>query len=1197
MNEDKPIPRLPGVARFRTRLASLLLGMLVAICGGANALDIEQSPLYAGSRVPGNIVLVPSVEYPTIHSQANIGNYSAARRYSGYFDPDKCYDYRYSDTESERHFYPVGAADSFNCSDSSQWSGNYLNWTATQTIDPFRSALTGGYRVKDTRSETWLEKARHAPGYGLFPNRRMPGGGNDHALVRNVTAASWGSITTRIEGLGNRMWFTSDGGLGDDATVVAYNPRVHVLSDVQADWNRVYEVSVRVKVCDASVGVEANCRQYSHGWKPEGLIQEYSERIRYSIFGFLNESGNGRDGGVMRARQKFVGPRTHYPDLGPLANAAREWDPGTGVFVRNPDPDDATATGDGVADSGVINYLNKFGQMTTQAPKSNDPVSELYYAALRYFRGQGNLPEYTNNINYDLADGFPVITDWDDPIVYACQVNAALGIGDVYTHADHDIPNSPSEDLDLARLYTQTILDLEGINRNASNEFSGRGNSAYIAGLAYYANTNDLRPDDRSQPSSLGRQTLSTYWVDVRENQRLEPKSSNQYWLAAKYGGFQVPEGFDPLTTSGLDPSWWHRSGEYLVSGANGDVTDTPTTYLRPDNFYVASEADRMVESLRQAFQNIIDKMTGSSGGFASNSTVLEAGTKTYQARFQVESGSWSGNLIAYDVDPATGALTQAWSAADHFLDPDWDWQTRNVRLGGGAFDAGNNGGLNSGIVDYLRGDRSRETSSGGLRARSGILGSIVNSEPVHVGTPNGRLYLGATFDGADQYQTFAANNANRRGVVYVGANDGMLHGFDADNGREVYAFLPQAAIDAGLADYAQPEFEHRYFTDGDLTVADVYDGTSWRTILVGTMGRGGRGVFALDVTNPGNIQFLWEKSAGDVPALGNSLGKPVIAQVDNGVWRVFLGNGPNSTSGTATLIGFNVFNGNVTTTIDTQVGGDNGLSGVNIWASSSGGFFDTAYAGDLMGNLWKFNIGTGAASRIFRAGESKPITATPLVARRPGSTETWLFFGTGSYLSLADLSDKSVQTWYGLIDKGSEIPSDRSTLQGVEILAEGPLSETDLTPVRGIGSYSAVTGDGWYMDLLSPDVDARGERMVVPNRFHGNALIGTTRIPEEGDPCSPSGTGFIMAIDPFSGGRLGGGSYFDVDGDGNFDETIGQPPIPVSGVGTRAGPNAPMFLGDNIYVSLDDATSETFNLNPAGMAPRRVSWREIIGE
>lgn len=1213
---------------FGSRWGAFAVGLFAALSSmSAVSVEIAQSPLYVGSDVPGNLALVPSVEYPTIISQANIGEYSTTRRYSGYFSPEKCYAYSYSTTETERHFYPVAVATSFACTGAKQWSGNYLNWAATQTIDPFRLALTGGYRVKDTPTETWLEKARHHR-TDLYPDRRLPAGtANNATLVAGHTPARWDNFSVRIASLGNKMRFSSSGGLGN--TPVPYNPAVHTLVkeegrwvsctqgtpncvnngttrnprwerwvvDVPGDTGVVYEVSVRVKVCDPSVGaVESNCKRYSQGWKPEGLIQEYSERIRYSIFGFVNESGNGRNGGVMRARQKFVGPTTHHPEEGVLANANREWDSTTGVQVRNPDPVDATATGFGVQDSGVINYLNKFGQMTTDAPKSNDPVSELYYAALRYFRGQGNLAAYTGNLNYSRADGFPVITDWDDPIRYSCQVNAALGIGDVNTHEDHNLPSTPVDDLALARRYTQKIFDLEAINKQAQDVFSGRGNSAYIAGLAYYANTNDLRPDDEARANTKGNQKLSTYWVDVRENQILEPKSANQYWLAAKYGGFRVPAGFNPLTTTGLAASTWHTSGEYLGPRSGGDVTTTNTGYERADNFYVASEADKMVASLRKAFENILSEMQGSASSFASNTTRLEVGARTYQAQFATgENAEWSGQLNAYNVNTTTGALTLAWSATDQFP----VWGPNNSTTGarqiyynnGGSFAAfqGAVGGMSSAVVNYLRGDRSGEQSNGGsFRNRRGILGDIVNSQPTYVGAPNSRLYAGQSFAGASAYPAFASAQASRTPVLFVGANDGMMHAFNANTGRELFAFVPTEAMSKlhGAGNYSDPEYEHKYTVDGSLTAADWYNGTSWRTVVVGTMGRGGKSVFAFDVTNPASPTLMWEVNNA---AFGNNIGQPIVAQVADGDWRVLLGNGPNSSDGIARLVMIRLSNGTVST-VSTGVGADNGLSGVNAWSSQGNGIVDTVYAGDLKGNLWRFNPVAGSASLMYAAGATKPITAAPLVAKNPRTLQTWVFVGTGRYLNSADVASKSVQTWYGLIDRGTTITDG---LNSVSILAEGQVGGRD---VRVLDRLTTTGTNGWYMNLLPPSGTPQGERMVVPNFFQGLTLIGTTRIPDSDDVCSPSGKGFTMAIDPFTGGRLSGG-FFDANGDGNVDGGDSLNGAPVSGIGYNSSPNNPIFLGDVMYTSLDDGTSAVTRTNASGSNLRRVSWRELIRE
>ncbi len=1183
------------------RFGAFAIGLFAALCSvQVPAVEVAQSPMYVGSDVPGNLVLVPSVEYPTLISQANIGNYDKTRRYSGYFDPDKCYLYKYSKVETERYFYPIGAASSFACATDKQWSGNYMNWAATQTIDPFRSGLTGGYRVIDTPTETVLEKARHHR-TDLYPDRVLPASGTDATLVKNATGSTWTKMTARVANLGNKMRFTSTGSIGG-STVVAYDPATHKLTTGKnGDEGTLYEVSVRVKVCDASVGLESNCVKYSQGYKPEGLIQEYSKRIRYSIFGFLNQSGNERNGGVMRARQKFVGPYSYYPELGTLDNVNKEWDPTTGVLVTNPDPADAAATNvSGINDSGVINYLNKFGQMTTSAPKSNDPVSELYYAALRYFRGQGNLAEYTSGINYTYADGFPVITDWDDPIRYSCQVNAALGIGDVNTHEDRNIPNTaPDKDLDMALKYTQKIFDLEGVSAKANaSSYTGRGNSAFIAGLAYFANTNDIRPDDAAKPNTSGRQTLATHWVDVRENQTLLEKNSNQYWLAAKYGGFDVPVGFDPLTTKGLQESWWHTTADYLTSGNGGGVTTTVNNYPRADNFYVASEADKMVASLRQAFEAIAKKAEGSASSFAANSTKLEAGARTFQAQFVTgQNREWEGRLYAYDINTSTGALTQAWSATDQF--PVWGPTnaTTNARKifynNSGALTAfqGAVNGLSASVVNYLRGDRSGEKSNGGtFRNRVSLLGDIVNSQPVYVGAPNSRLYINSSFTGASNYASFASGQATRTPVVYVGANDGMLHGFNANTGKELFAFVPTEAMAklTGTQKFTDPAYEHAYTVDGAMTAADWYDGAKWRTALIGTMGRGGKSIFALDVTDPAAPTLMWEVNDS---SLGNNLGQPIVSQVANGDWRVLLGNGPNSTDGIAKLVMIDLADGDVST-ISTAVGGDNGLSGINAWSAAGNGLVDTVYAGDLKGNLWRFKLSSSSASLLYAAGASKPITAAPLVAVNPKTLQTWVFVGTGRYLNSADRANKGVQTWYGLIDKGSTIAG-VAGLEEVSVLNEGKVGDYD---VRVLERVAAAGVDGWYMNLLPSTGVAAGERMVVPNFFQGLTLIGTTRIPDSADVCSPTGKGYTMAIDPFTGGRLSGG-FFDANGDGVVDGKDSLDGAPVSGIGYGSSPNNPIFVGDNMYTSLDDGTYKKTKTNNNNGNIKRVSWRELVGD
>lgn len=1223
--------------------------LLTLVMGAASAQTVSQSPLSVAGNVPGNLLLVPSVEWPTLDSMANLGDYDTARAYVGYFDPAKCYKYSYSAIETDRHFYPVRTTTTRTCTNSNdEWSGNYLNWAATQTIDPFRKALTGGYRVRDTSTETWLEKARYDGngGNGIYPDRRIPAGtASDQTLVQGATPVdNWSQVSIRIWQLGNRMRFQRTGNFSS-ATVVPYDPSVHTTFTSTDDT--LYEVSVRVKVCVSTtgIGVEKNCKQYSSGgWKPEGLIQQYSRRLRFSVFGYLNDGNMLRDGGVLRAKQKFVGEhKLDRTTSSWVANANREWNPSTGVLIQNPDSSDASDTatrvGRTIEDSGVINYINKFGQMTTRNHKSYDPVSELYYAAIRYLKRQGNIPEYTTlsgttDDNYNLADGFPVITEWDDPMQYYCQRNALLGIGDANTHRDKNLPGNSvtADEPGVPALVTadqtvnvvtatQKVAQLEGITINTP--FTGRQNSAYIAGLAYDSHTKDLRAD------LTDMQTVSTYWVDVRENQVLEGRARNQYWLAAKYGGFSVPQDYNPYTrTTALETSLW-SSNQTLSTGD-----------ARPTNFYVASEADLMVESLSRAFARIASQAVGSGTSLAANSARLENDTQTFQAQFNA--GTWSGELQAFSVNTnGTLATSPRWRAAAQLAAATWSSRPiyfHNPQGGTTRYGLFTWGNLHpdqqtalgtSQVVDYLRGDRSMEESRGTglLRTRTEVLGDIVNSTPVYVGKPNARLYATATFDGASSYAAFASARNSRTPVVYVGSNDGMLHGFNASTGAETYAFVPNAVIRNNLASYANPAYEHRYFVDGEITVADVYDtgANVWKTVLVGTLGRGGPGVFALDVTDPANVQFLWEKSSADISALGKNIGRPVIAQVADADWRVLVGNGPGSSGAAAQLVTIDIFSGNVTVA-STGVSGSNGLSAVLARDTNADGFADTAYAGDLLGNLWKFTglSGTPSVGKMFEArdpdGVAQPITAAPLVGKDPATGIPWVFFGTGRFLTDEDPIDRQVQTWYGIKDSGSGMPS-RSDLVQRDILAEGTINRpptttttttttttstttpttTNSIAVRAIeeGTAAELTSRrGWYIDLISPVRGRQGERMVVPNRFQGQVLIGTTRIPDATDACRPAGSGFVMAINPFTGARLDL-TFFDVTGDGEFTNADmmmvnGQLTV-VSGIGFNSGPSNPIFVENVMQVALDDGTTRSIETQGSAAEAGRMSWRELV--
>lgn len=1302
-------------SRYRAIRLGIAGALMLLGAGVSTAQVVSQDPLSVGGNVPGNLVLTPSVEFPTINSKANIDAFASGTAYSGYFDPRKCYKYQYNASEALRHFYPVRvtAAPAVCSAASDEWSGNWLNWATTQTIDPFRKALTGGLRVVDTATETWLEKARHdgQGGLGYFPNATTTGAGT----IAGAIPSSWTTLRTRVVGGGNQLLFSStcpgsttlDSGLGapidfvpgttllDNAVVTVNGTNCGGPALNLTNANRIYRVSVRVKVCDVAVGLEDNCVQYAGGgYKPSGLIQKYSGKIRFSIFGYLLDNGAYRDGGVMRARQKYVGPLFLNKATNAWeTNPAREWD-ADGRFLANPDPTDAAATqaivqagtGGGAAYnirySGVVNYLNMFGQLTGTNAKNFDPVSEMYYTSLRYLRKLPNVPTYSDITTqyaaaggaavgtavgrFNLTDGFPVISDWypaanADPYEYWCQNTAILGIGDVYTHKDKNLTGHTGDTTSEPGMPALVSSDpyFTGTGKNSvrwwtekvyTKEFAGApvmpmpldaglNSSAYIAGLAYFAHTQDLR-DETTMPE---KQTVSTHWVDVRELQKVEPRRRNQYWLAGKYGGFSVPDDYDATLNTPLQANWWSTAGDNVTSNGIG-----VETFRRGSNYYVADKPQTMVDSLTRAFAKIASERNGTGVALAANSTRLDTETRVFQAQFS--NGSWLGQLSAYEfITSGTQigiASTPLWNAGEKVP----AWASRNIWVNGSSYarfryanlSAAQQTAMNSlstivtpatgtDIVDYLRGNQALEESAtaGTLRTRtaptptwSPILGDIVNSTPVFLGAPVANRYTSSpgSWQGKSAHQGFALLNAARTPTIWVGANDGMIHAFNATtglaaSGAEIYAFVPNASIAGGLVNFADPDYQHRYSVDGDSAIADVYDvaTSSWRTVLIGTMGRGGPGVFALDVTNPNAVQFLWERNATDIPALGHNIGVPIIAQVADGDWRVLFGNGPDSATGAAQLITINVITG-VANVTNAGNAGANGMSAVHAIDSNLDGFADAIYAGDLLGHVYKitsFLAGAGSVQTLFTATDPsnnpQPIMVAPLVNRDAATGLRWVFFGTGKYLSEADLTTSQVQTWYGFRDEGTAVT--KAELLPRTMSAGGDTAGDFTTRSLEEADAGDLVGyKGWYINL-----PVTRERMVVPNQLTGllrDKLMALSRVPDSTDVCRPTGRSFLMTISAYTGGRLDG-PFYDTNNDGLIDENDkvndedgtndetsggdndGETEAP-SGLGFEQGAAGFKKIGELVCVTLDDGTVKCMKTADPGVQGRRGSWREI---
>ncbi len=614
--------------------------------------------------------------------------------------------------------------------------------------------------------------------------------------------------------------------------------------------------------------------------------------------------------------------------------------------------------------------------------------------------------------------------------------------------------------------------------------------------------------------------------------------------------------------------------------------------------FVSATDPTKFAEGLAEALAKINERTGSFSNVGATSSTELNTGALIFSASYL--SGAWTGALSAENA--LTGAVV--WKTTNAGSIP--SYATRNIytrggTLTGGVGATGTGGGTTfptaqqtSALVrtggpanyevtgadnaSYIKGNQTKEgVAAGKLRSRSTVLGDIVDSSPAYVTDTN---------------------------TVYIGANDGMLHAFNAANGRELFAYIPGIINFGYLADVSRRDYDHRWFVDGPISISSRSlspDGT--KNILVGTLGRGGKGLYALDVTTPGSFtsgNVKWERnSTSATPAsdnMGLVLGKPVLAKVRNGssTSAVVLGNGINSGSDKAVLVVLNMDDGSVIREIPTDSTTNNGLFAPTGIYAADGKTLVYVYAGDLQGNVWKFDLTSSSpsawsAKKIFRAektaGIAQPITGGIASAVDPRTNKRWIFFGTGSFLTAADANDlgASKQSMYGVIDDiatGSAYT--RTNLTSRTVTSDG-------AGERYFQKLVNLTTKGWYLDL--PD---NGERMVLDAQMDGSYLQFNTMIPS-GDSCADAaGSGYINAITPFSDMNAGTKSYFDLDGDGVTDDT-GTSGNPTGSFKTSGIPTLSLLLpGQGRYGAVVDGNLVIPTFRKGRPQWNRVSWREL---
>jgi type IV pilus assembly protein PilY1 len=600
-----------------------------------------------------------------------------------------------------------------------------------------------------------------------------------------------------------------------------------------------------------------------------------------------------------------------------------------------------------------------------------------------------------------------------------------------------------------------------------------------------------------------------------------------------------------------------------FVIGFNIDAPILAATATRGGGSYASADnAAQLAAALADALGAIETRVSASS-----SVSVVSAEDRTsnrlFRARF--ETVTWRGFVEAFALPYASGDAP-LWEAGALLgaRDPDSraiytsttgantvEFTTARAADLQGLLGAATTADATS-LIQYTRG-----SAVTGTRDRNGWrLGDIVDSSPTVVGKP-------AAFHDYLNYPSYHSANRNRDEMLYVGANDGMLHAFKVADGSEAWAYVPKAVLPR-LSALAGPGYCHEYFVNMTPVAYDIHIGGSWKTVLIGGQERGGSSLFALDVTDPrpGHVSVLWDV---DLPELKGSWTRPALVHDERrNAFVLCVGTGLDTLTGQASLLVLDPADGAVLTTL--ALGS---AAGVNLTTAATAidrdfdGFDDLLYLGDLAGNLWRVDVTANpwSVTRLF-AG-TQPIQSAPVLSMDEQG-RVLVFFGTGRYLTPADLGTTGTQSFYGVTDNHSGTTVTRSDL------ADQTSSFTPATAAHR----------GWFFDL----VRASGERIIRTPAL----IAGVLHVPSfrpHTDSCAGGGESWLYSVD------FADGSLPDDASGAERNTTAGR--VQSMGDGVLSNPSVDL-VNEDIILQSSNATMITQSI---GVALQRLvvrSWRQV---
>lgn len=818
----------------------------------------------------------------------------------------------------------------------------------------------------------------------------------------------------------------------------------------------------------------------------------------------------------------------------------------------------------------------------------------------------------------------------DDPVQHACQKNFAI-------LATDGAWNDDMEDANFGpyALNGSSVGDTDGDSGKVSTpQFDGLKKANTLADVAQYYYVTDLRDSKLGNCTGAGGADVCENIVEPVGKDDAKHQHLTTFTLSlGQNGTLRFCTGYETTCSDGGTTDF----GSIL----NGSIkwpdpfSGTSQAAKRVDDlwhaavngrgtYFNSSDPSQVAEGLKSALSQI-EQITGQGSAGATSTMQPVAGNNLiFIARFT--SGTWTGDLRAHEIDLTTGAPKMkagdgsdvyVWSASEKLKTQpsrkilyakgtslkDFTYTNLSADGFGGEF-AGKcssltqYGGLTSAdqtacntgdkMVDYLRGVEYPY-----YRARGSKLGDIVGSAPTYEGK-TAEAYTDPS------YASYATARKSRPEMIYVGGNDGMVHAFSASTsgGNEVWAFIPSEVRNRmwKLGDKSYGS-QHQFFVDGPGIVADVQIGGSWKTVLVGGLGSGGKSYYALDVTDPINPKLLWEFTDAN---LGYTHAQPVVVKRPSGDWVVAVPSGFNNTGdGKGRLFLINVATGAKVVDMATSQGNvatPAGLGPVTAWVEDKTTNVATRYyAGDNLGNLWRFDTEglvepKNAALRLaqFQSSGTKPqpVTVRPLAAKIQvsGVGVPTIVVGTGRLIGTSDLTNKDLQSIYAVKDPLENAPwGDYRALIGTKVIQQ-VITETPgdvgagTLPTRS-GTATAVewaTKAGWAVDL--PDA---GERVNVPMQLIGSTVVAATNIPKTIASCQEGnqGSAWLYFLDIATGASKF--SYF--------------PSSMVAGINVYLGKDGPVALP----VPAIGPSDKVFSIPPVGgvsTKPRRANWREVTG-